>query len=191
MAVAGLADPGRAAPDRTGPGAGPPACGSRLDAAGGVPASRVAGTDLGDVIVLDVDATLVTAHSEKDAAGATFKGGFGYHPLGVWCDNTREMLAAVLRPGNAGSNTSTDHIEVLTAAIRQVPAAHRRRVLVREDGAGASPGAARLAHPAGRQTRCPCGVIGRVRHHRGGPRGDHARAEERMAGRDRRRRRRP
>jgi hypothetical protein len=68
-----------------------------------LPGSKVAGTDLGDVVVLDVDATLVTAHSEKELAKATFKGGFGFHPIGVWCDNTTELLAATLRPGNAGS----------------------------------------------------------------------------------------
>src|SRR3954471_4511275 len=58
------------------------------------------------------DATLVTAHSDKQAAAATFKGGFGYHPLTAWLDNTSEALAAVLRPGNAGSNTAADHITV-------------------------------------------------------------------------------
>ena len=103
-----------------------------------LPASKVADIDLGDVVVLDVDATLVTAHSEKVNAAATFKRGFGYHPLGVWCDNTQEMLAVKLRAGNAGSNTATDHIEVLGAAIAQVPAAHRKKLLVRADGAGAS-----------------------------------------------------
>ena len=82
----------------------------------------------------------MTSHSEKESAAATFKGGFGYHPIGVWCDNTQEMLAATLRPGNAGSNTTADHIAVLTAAIAQVPAAHRKRLLVRADGAGASHG---------------------------------------------------
>ena len=71
---------------------------AQLATGGGLPASRVAGTDLGDTIVLDVDATLVTVHSEKEAA-ATFKGGFDYHPIGVWCDNSQEMLAATLRPG--------------------------------------------------------------------------------------------
>ena len=105
-----------------------------------LPPSKVADTDLGEVIVLDVDATLVTVHSEKESAAATFKGGFGYHPIGVWCDNTQEMLAAMLRPGNAGSNTTSDHIAVLTAAIGQVPPAHRKRLLVRADGAGASHG---------------------------------------------------
>lgn len=49
-------------------------------------------------------------------------------------------MAASLRPGNAGSNTTTDHIEVLTAVIAQVPAGHRKKVLIRADGAGASHG---------------------------------------------------
>ena len=106
----------------------------------GLPASRVAGTDLGATVVLDVDATLVSVHSEKESAAATFKGGFGYHPIGVWCDNSQEMLAATLRPGNAGSNTTADHITVLTAAINQVPPAHRKKLLIRTDGAGASHG---------------------------------------------------
>lgn len=103
-----------------------------------IPASKVAGTDLGEVIVLDVDATLVTAHSEKESAAPNFKGGFGYHPIGVWCDNTTECLAVSLRPGNAGSNTATDHIDVLGRAIAQIPATDRRKLLVRSDGAGAS-----------------------------------------------------
>ena len=103
-----------------------------------LPGSKVAGTDLGAVVVLDVDATLVTAHSEKEQAKATFKGGFGFHPIGVWCDNTTELLAISLRPGNAGSNHAGDHIDVLGRAIAQVPAPHRRRLLVRADGAGAT-----------------------------------------------------
>jgi hypothetical protein len=44
----------------------------------------------------------------------------------------------LLRPGNAGPNTFTDHRDVLAAAIRQVPARFRRKILVRVDGAGAS-----------------------------------------------------
>ncbi len=104
----------------------------------GLPASKVADTDLADIVVLDVDATLVTTHSEKEGAAVTFKKGFGYHPLGVWCDNTQESLALMLRPGNAGSNTAADHIAVLTAAIAQVPAPQRRKLLIRADGAGAS-----------------------------------------------------
>jgi hypothetical protein len=105
----------------------------------GVPASRVAGTALpADVIVLDVDATIVRVHSEKENAAATFKRTYGYHPLAVWCDHTQELLAGLLRPGNAGSNTAADHITVLGDAISQVPAAHRQKMLVRADGAGAS-----------------------------------------------------
>lgn len=105
---------------------------------GQLPVSRVAGTDLGDVVVLDVDATIVIAHSEKELASPTFKRTFGFHPLGVWCDNTGEFLAGMLRTGKAGSNTAADHIAVLADAIGQVPAPHRRRLLVRSDGAGAS-----------------------------------------------------
>lgn len=104
----------------------------------GVPASRVAGTDLDDLIVLDIDATIVISHSEKENAAPTFKRTFGFHPLGVWCDNASEFLAAKLRAGNAGSNTSIDHIEVLADAITQIPAAHRKKMLIRSDGAGAS-----------------------------------------------------
>ena len=71
---------------------------------GGVPASACAGRDLGSTVVLDVDATIVVTHSEKEHAAPTYKRTFGYHPIGVWCDNTEEFLAASLRPGNAGSN---------------------------------------------------------------------------------------
>jgi len=104
----------------------------------GPPPAPVAGSDLGDVVVLDVDATLVTAHSEKEWAAANFKGGFGFHPLGVWCDNTGELLAIALRPGNANANHAQDHIDLFGEAIAQVPAAHRRSLLVRADSAGAS-----------------------------------------------------
>ncbi len=54
-------------------------------------------------IRIQLDATLVTSHSEKESAAATYKGGFGFHPLTAWCDNTGEALASVLRPGNAGA----------------------------------------------------------------------------------------
>jgi hypothetical protein len=74
----------------------------------------------------------------KEGAAPTWKKGYGLHPLGAWAANTRECLAMLLRPGNAGSNTFTDHKEVLAAAIRQVPARFRAKILVRVDGAGAS-----------------------------------------------------
>lgn len=93
-------------------------------------------------VVIDVDATLVTAHSEKEAAAPTFKRGFGFHPLWAFVDHgaegTGEPLAFQLRRGNAGSNTVTDHKDVITAALAQLPGGHARgkKVLVRIDGAG-------------------------------------------------------
>jgi Transposase DDE domain group 1 len=75
---------------------------------------------------------------EKQNAAATYKGGFGFHPLGVWCDNTCELLAISLRPGNATANHAGDHLEVLGRAIRQIPANQRRRILIRADTAGAT-----------------------------------------------------
>jgi Transposase DDE domain group 1 len=93
-------------------------------------------------LVIDVDATLVGAHSEKECAAPTFKRGFGFHPLWAFCDHgaegTGEPLAFLLRPGNAGSNTATDHITVLRQALAQLPGGHARgkKVLVRVDGAG-------------------------------------------------------
>ena len=104
----------------------------------GFPWLAIAGKTLTGWLVIDMDATLVTAYSDKEGAAPTWKKGYGFHPLGAWCANTRECLAMLLRPGNAGSNTFTDHRDVLAAAIRQVPARFRRKILVRVDGAGAS-----------------------------------------------------
>ena len=104
----------------------------------GFPWLVIAGKTLTGWLVIDMDATLVTASSDKEGAAPTWKKGYGFHPLGAWLANTRECLAMLLRPGNAGSNTFTDHKEVLAAAIRQVPARFRRKILVRVDGAGAS-----------------------------------------------------
>jgi hypothetical protein len=104
----------------------------------GFPWLQIAGKTLSGWLVIDMDATLVTASSDKEGAAPTWKKGYGFHPLGAWLANTRECLAMLLRPGNAGSNTFTDHKEVLAAALRQVPARSRGKVLVRVDGAGAS-----------------------------------------------------
>ena len=98
--------------------------------------------DASSPLIIDVDATLVGAHSEKESAAPTFKRGFGFHPLWAFCDHgaagTGEPLAFALRPGNAGSNTVADHITVLRAALAQLPGGHSRgkKVLVRVDGAG-------------------------------------------------------
>ena len=104
----------------------------------GFPWLAIAGKLLAGWLVIDLDATLITARSDKEGAAPTFKMGYGFHPLGTWCANTTESLAMLLRPGNAGSNTFADHAAVLTAAIRQIPARMRSRLLVRVDGAGAS-----------------------------------------------------
>jgi hypothetical protein len=106
--------------------------------AAGFPWLVIAGKELAGWVVIDMDATLITACSDKEGAAPTWKKGYGFHPLGAWCRNTRECLAMLLRPGNAGSNTFTDHKEVLAAALRQVPSRFRRKIMVRVDGAGAS-----------------------------------------------------
>jgi len=97
-------------------------------------------------LVIDVDATLVTCHSEKEKAAPTFKHGYGYHPLLAWLDNSGEALAGMLRPGNANANTAADHIQVIDEALAQIPDAHRHGspILIRADGAGATK--AWLAH---------------------------------------------
>ncbi|WTD61928.1 transposase [Micromonospora sp. NBC_01638] len=104
----------------------------------GFPWLSVAGKLLSGWVVIDLDATLITAHSDKQGAAATFKRGFGFHPLGAWCANTGESLAMLLRPGNAGSNTVADHIRVLGEAVTQLPVRYQRKILVRVDGAGAT-----------------------------------------------------
>jgi Transposase DDE domain group 1 len=81
----------------------------RAEAGQELPAS-IAGGRNWPGLVLDVDATVVEAHSEKEFAAAHFKGGYGFHPVLVWLDNTNEALAGLLRPGNAGANTAADHI---------------------------------------------------------------------------------
>ena len=101
------------------------------------PPARAAGRDLPG-LVIDLDATIVICHSEKEQAAPTFKRTFGYHPMLAFCDNTGEFLAAALRKGNAGSNTAADHITVLDAALAQIPDHHRHgaAILVRADTAG-------------------------------------------------------
>jgi len=91
-------------------------------------------------VTIDIDATLITSHSEKEGAAGTFKGGYGFHPLMAYCDETGEALGAILRPGNAGSNTAADQIAVVEAALEQIPAEHIEdlEILMRADSAGAT-----------------------------------------------------
>lgn len=95
-----------------------------------------------DPLVIDLDASLVTSHSEKELARPTFKKGFGFHPLLAFVDHgaggSGEMLTCLLRPGNAGSNTAADHKSVIADALAQLGMGPRpgKKVLVRIDGAG-------------------------------------------------------
>src|SRR3954454_10427027 len=93
-------------------------------------------------LTIDVDATLITAHSEKEQAAGNYKGGYGFHPLHAYADETREALGGLLRPGNAGANTAADHMTVLDRALEQIPAEQIEQIeiLVRADSAGATHG---------------------------------------------------
>ena len=109
-----------------------------------------AGPDLRHGLCLDFDATITLAHSEKDQATPTWKKTFGFHPLLCFLDRADiaggEALAGLLRPGNAGSNTATDHIRVLDDALASLPPharpdpadPHAPRVVARSDTAGAT-----------------------------------------------------
>ena len=91
-------------------------------------------------VIIDLDATIVIAHSEKQHAAPAWKKTFGYHPLTAWADHgadgNGEPLAIMLRAGNAGSNTAAGHVEAARLAIAQLPRGLRRRVLVRADSGG-------------------------------------------------------
>lgn len=102
-------------------------------------------------LILDLDATLVTSHSDKEQAVGTYKGGYGFAPFVASIDygtgrGTGEILAVAMRPGNAGANSADDHITIFTAAIAQLPedfydqdgALIGEKILVRTDSAGAS-----------------------------------------------------
>ena len=94
----------------------------------------------GGLVTIDLDATIVIAHSEKEQASPTWKRTFGHHPITAWADHgadgNGEPLAIVLRAGNAGSSTAADHIEATRLSLAQLPRQLRRRVLIRADSAG-------------------------------------------------------
>jgi hypothetical protein len=93
-----------------------------------------------ELLEIDVDATLIGSHSEKEGAAGNFKGGYGFHPMLAYADQTSEALAGELRPGNAGANTAADQIMVAEHAIAQIPQEHIEsiEILLRADSAGAS-----------------------------------------------------
>jgi hypothetical protein len=115
------------------------------DTRGALPQAKAAGRVIPG-LVLDIDASIIICHSEKENATPTWKKTFGYHPLFCFLDNSDEALAGILRPGRAGSNTAADHIEVLDLAFAQIPDEHRHGepILIRADTAGCTK--AFLAH---------------------------------------------
>ncbi|WP_414942910.1 IS1380 family transposase [Amycolatopsis sp. cmx-11-51] len=120
-----------------------------------------AGPDLAGGLVIDIDATITIAHSEKENAAKTWKKTFGFHPLLAYLDRPDvaggEALAGILRPGKAGSNTAADHIEILTMALAALPTRARPapedpdapQVMVRTDAAGATHAFAAAVRGAG------------------------------------------
>ena len=102
-------------------------------------------------MIWDFDSTLLNVYADKEDAAPTYKHGFGFDPLAVWCDNTNEPLAAMLRPGNASPSDTDDHLELLEQAVRALPYEYAlgheegddpslvvHSILVRVDAAGAA-----------------------------------------------------
>jgi len=120
-----------------------------------------AGPDLADGLIVDIDATITIAHSEKINSAKTWKKTYGFHPLLAYLDRPDvsggEGLAGILRPGNAGSNTTADHVQILGMALAALPDYARPRpgdpdspqVLIRTDAAGATYGFAAACREAG------------------------------------------
>ena len=106
------------------------------------PLAGTPGTRDGGQVIVDIDATVVTAHSDKQGAEPTHKMSYGFSPMCAFVDHgehgTGETLALDLRPGKASPFNSADHISVLQAALDQLPSAERGQVLVRADAGGAS-----------------------------------------------------
>lgn len=102
-------------------------------------------------VIVDVDSTIIRTKADKQDAAPTYKRTYGHHPLLAMCAETDEVLAGILRPGNAGANTAIDHVQLLADSLAQLPplwragheigddaSAVERKILVRADSAGAS-----------------------------------------------------
>jgi len=69
--------------------------------------------------------SIVTTRADKADAAPTYKRTYGHHPLLAMAGDQGEVVAGMLRPGNAGSNTAEDHLVVLGHAIDALPAQWR------------------------------------------------------------------
>jgi hypothetical protein len=50
-------------------------------------------------LTIDIDATLITAHSEKEGAAGNYKGGFGFHSLMAYADETQRGVGRAAQTG--------------------------------------------------------------------------------------------
>jgi len=104
-------------------------------------------------VVIDIDATLITAHTEKEGAAVNFKSGFGFHPLLAYLDDSHEALAGVLRPGGAPAHSAQAQIDVLDLALAQLPVEVvsdlDTEIVMRIDSAGAASALCQAAQDAG------------------------------------------
>lgn len=145
----------RAQPELFGPVASDPTVSRLLDVLGGDPAAALEAVRaaraaarakvwnhhspfaVDDIVIVDLDATLIGAHSEKELASPNYKRGFGFHPMMAFVDHgpggTGEPLTGLLRTGTSNANDAADQIVVLDAALAQLPDQHRAKVLVRGD----------------------------------------------------------
>ena len=104
-------------------------------------------------IVIDIDATLITAHTEKEGAAVNFKSGFGFHPLLAYLDESHEALAGMLRPGGAPAHSAQAQVAVLDQALAQLPVEVvsdlDTEIVMRIDAAGAATTLCQAAQDAG------------------------------------------
>lgn len=126
--------------------------------------------DAGRAVSVDLDGVLVIAHSDKEDAAPTWKRTYGHHPLMGFVEHgpggTGEPVAALLRAGNAGSNTVADHITAAQLALAQLPKKYRRgrQTLIRTDSAGGTHDFVAWLAQRGRWISCPLASLAVVRH---------------------------
>lgn len=108
-------------------------------ASGVQPSSGAGDNSTSGEVIVDIDGTLITAHSEKETAAPNYKHGFGFHPLMAYLDHgaggTGEGIAAMLRPGNANAGKAVDHSWMLDMIVAQLTVAEQAALVIRTDTA--------------------------------------------------------